>query len=178
VTNSWNGWSVSMQPSEYSLKPDLLRRVENYSLAPSVPSNSLVPIYEAIYNSLHALQEKFGRDDWYDSGFVEIIKYRTSMNELSFSIRDNGVGLTEENFDSFLTYDSALKKKIGGKGIGRLSWLKAFQKVEVESIFLSGSARLKRTFEFHLDNDAPIQDCSSLSVIFSGRPNCANCLCR
>ena len=36
-------------------------------------------------------------------------------------VKDNGVGLDQENFDAFLTLDTSAKIKIGGKGIGRLS---------------------------------------------------------
>ena len=54
-----------------------------------------------------------------------------------FVIQDNGIGFTDEHFRSFQTSDTTYKAKTGGKGIGRLLWLKAFSKAEVESTFNS-----------------------------------------
>jgi hypothetical protein len=144
--------------SAFNLRPNLIRRVENFSLAASVPSNALVPIYEAIYNSLHSLHERFGADEWYDRGFVEVTKYHDDKSRLCFSIRDNGAGLTKKNFDSFLTYDSDLKRRIGGKRIGRLSWLKVFEAAKIESHFVDNGTVMHRTFDFALDNDIPVQN--------------------
>ena len=38
-------------------------------------------------------------------------------------------------FKSFLESDSTYKAKIGGKGVGRFSWLKAFEEVEIQSVY-------------------------------------------
>ena len=50
-----------------------------------------------------------------------------------FVIEDNGDGFTEENLKSFDTYLSSYKKNIGCKGVGRLTWLKVFQNISIES---------------------------------------------
>lgn len=50
-----------------------------------------------------------------------------------FIIEDNGDGFTEENLKSFDTYLSSYKKNIGCKGVGRLTWLKVFQNISIES---------------------------------------------
>lgn len=41
-------------------------------------------------------------------------------NIKTITIYDDGIGFTDENFESFLTYDSRYKKLRGGKGEGRL----------------------------------------------------------
>ncbi len=146
----------STHQSTYLLQPNLQRRVENYALAPSVASNAMVPLYEAVYNSIHALQDRFGPDNWTESGFVNVLKYSHPVHGLSFSISDNGTGLDQSNFESFLTYDSDHKKKRGGKGIGRLAWLKVFELVRIETTFSVADQRSHRTFDFLLNNQAPI----------------------
>ena len=65
-----------------------------------------------------------------------------------FSISDDGVGFTESNFESFNTLDSAPKESIGGKGVGRLLWLFAFQQVSVESRFTEEGVWWNRRFDF------------------------------
>lgn len=50
-----------------------------------------------------------------------------------FVIEDNGDGFTEENLKSFDTYLSSYKKNIGCKGVGRLTWLKVFKNISIES---------------------------------------------
>lgn len=52
-----------------------------------------------------------------------------------FVITDNGEGLNDANFDSFNTAYSDYKERIGGKGLGRFTWLKAFERAEIESSF-------------------------------------------
>ncbi|MDO5139509.1 MAG: ATP-binding protein, partial [Oscillospiraceae bacterium] len=71
---------------------------------------------------------------------------------IGFNVIDNGVGLDENNMRSFLQSDSTYKASIGGKGVGRFSWLKAFSKADIESIFLDAdSTPVRRQFEFSLE---------------------------
>ena len=53
----------------------------------------------------------------------------------SFKITDNGIGLDDDNFNSFNTAFSRRKVASGGKGLGRITWLKAFEGAEIESVF-------------------------------------------
>lgn len=71
-------------------------------------------------------------------GEVNIFLYLDEKGEYpeNIEIEDNGAGFNTVNFDSFLTFDSAYKMKIGGKGIGRFSWLKVFEKAHITSVFL------------------------------------------
>jgi hypothetical protein len=67
---------------------------------------------------------------------------------IGFTITDDGIGFTSKNFESFETIDSLSKHAIGGKGIGRLTWLAAFQRAAVSSTFREGGKTYRRTFEF------------------------------
>lgn len=53
-------------------------------------------------------------------------------------VRDNGVGFNESNFISFCTPDSIQKLKRGGKGLGRLACLQAFERIRVHSVYKDG----------------------------------------
>lgn len=53
---------------------------------------------------------------------------------------------------SFLVSDSTYKANIGGKSVGRFSWLKAFDSAYVDSIFKENGKLYKRKFQFNLSN--------------------------
>jgi len=65
-----------------------------------------------------------------------------------FIITDNGIGFNEANYDSFETSDSIHKQALGGKGVGRFLWLKAFESVEIDSVYVANEQRMKRKFAF------------------------------
>ncbi len=67
------------------------------------------------------------------------------------------MGLTEANFDSFLTYDSLHKVKKGGKGVGRLTWLKVFDSIYIQSLFFDAGKIRIRSFDFVMDNENSIK---------------------
>lgn len=147
------------QPSSLHLKEDLRGRIANLAMAPSY-ANTLIPLFEAIMNSLHAVQDRFG-DDWEKKCRIEIqILEDAEGNPHSFTIEDNGIGLDERNFESFRTYDSRTKVKKGGKGVGRLTWLKVFESVRVSSVYDAEGVHMERSFKFVLDNAAAFQDYS------------------
>lgn len=145
-----------------SLATNLKGRLHNTSL----PLNSgLLPLFEAVVNSIHAIEE---RKVPMDHGLVRVqILRKAKQPELSFddskrrgpdakgdiqgfSVFDNGIGFTDENMTSFSTLDSDYKMLRGGRGVGRLLWLKAFGSVYIESVFKDGPASAK-TRKFHFD---------------------------
>jgi hypothetical protein len=137
---------------------DLRGRIGNTKLP---LSNGLYPLFEAISNSIHSLEEAKQAKGQID---IEIIR-DTSQGSLidgepvpnqpiiGFVIHDNGVGFTDDNYRSFQTSDTTKKKLKGGKGVGRLLWLKAFDKAQIVSVYAQGDKRWQRTFEFTLSND-------------------------
>ena len=115
--------------------------------------NFLISLFEAISNSIHAIED---RDQVKGEIKVEIIRDpRQLLLEkeenppiTGFIITDNGVGFNNENMSSFEESDSVYKIKKGGKGIGRISWLKFFEKTRIVSIFTDQSSIMKRDFFF------------------------------
>jgi hypothetical protein len=65
-------------------------------------------------------------------------------------VTDTGVGFTQENYDAFGVLDTDIKKQYGSKGIGRLFWLKVFDRIVIESVFFEDGQPMKRTFAFVL----------------------------
>ncbi|MCJ2040415.1 ATP-binding protein [Methylobacterium sp. J-059] len=142
---------------ETSLIPDLKRRVRNLALGPSAPSNALIPMFEAVYNALHAVNDRF-KDDWAERGVIAVSLIGFDGPRRSVEVRDNGIGLDDKNYASFRTYDSDWKLKRGGKGVGRLSWLKVFEGATVLSRYKVGKQLQERSFDFVLDNARPIRN--------------------
>ena len=126
-------------------------RIRNLSLAPNA-KNSLFPLFEAVMNSIHAVEDRFGKDNL-SKGEVTIELHRTESGEMEgFTISDNGIGFNESNLESFRRMDSRAKEKIGGKGVGRLVWLKVLDEVRVKSVYDDGSSGLSVSFDFKISN--------------------------
>lgn len=145
-------------------------RVKNFKLPKNQP---LIPLFEAIVNSIHAIEERKTTEDDFrgeitiraireDNPIIEGSGDANSIN--SFEIVDNGVGFNEANFSSFLESDSTYKASVGGKGVGRFSWLIAFEKAQIESVYSEEDHFVKRSFEFNLTQseiDDRLSDCDS-----------------
>ncbi len=138
------------------MRTDVEGRVRNTTLAVSRP---LLPLYEAIVNSVQAIEDAHEKN-----GRVRIVIVRDDKHLLSkqdasagdiigFDVIDNGIGFTDENFEAFDTADTTYKAKRGGKGVGRFLWLVAFEKVAVESHFRDGRKMMRRRFEFVAEGD-------------------------
>lgn len=128
-------------------------RIANLSLAPS-PLNALWPIFEAVTNSIQSIDEL--GEEAAASGYilVEFIKEKGQIIEVI--ITDNGVGLNDHNLGAFSKSDSRNKVKIGGKGVGRLTYLKVFNKAEIFSTFRDGANFYRRQFDFEIRDGSPL----------------------
>lgn len=136
---------------------DPIGRINNLSLAPS-PKNTLQPMFEALMNSIHAIEERFGTNQL-ASGTIDI--EMTENNEglyTGFVVTDNGIGLNADNMTSFRKSDSMKKVKFGGKGVGRLLWLKVADKVSISSRYASEGGASTIKFDFVADPIEPISN--------------------
>ena len=144
-------------------------RVKNFNLPKNQP---LVPLFEAIVNAIHAIGERKSTDPSFGGQIIIRILRDEQLvldgtGELpqiqSFEIIDNGIGFNEANIASFMESDSTYKAKIGGKGVGRFSWLIAFEKAEIESAYSEKDGYVKRAFDFSLSNSGindTLTDCT------------------
>jgi hypothetical protein len=144
------------------MQTNLSGRLRNTSLP---ITSGLLPLFEAIVNSIHGIEES-GIAAGDGKITIELIrKQKQSLlnfdeskkkfgpvaheDLIGFKISDNGVGFTDANMESFQTLDSEHKVTKGCRGVGRLLWLKAFTKVHVESTFKMEDGKFKtRKFDF------------------------------
>ncbi len=138
------------------LVSDIVGRVNRLPLKPS-ETNALLPLMEAFSNALHAVNLWFG-DDAPSKGRIQIAILRDSSEVIGFKIEDNGIGFTDENYRSFRTPDSRQKIGLGGKGVGRLSWLRVFGGAKIESVYVEGDQFLRRSFDFVLDESNQLRN--------------------
>ncbi|MDV7586175.1 ATP-binding protein [Acinetobacter baumannii] len=136
-----------------SLQTNLQGRLRNTSLP---KSHGLMPVFEAVVNSIHSIEEK----DNNGNGEITLCIERHKQIDWEsknippiegFTIIDNGCGFNEINFESFETLDSDHKIDKGCRGVGRLMWLKVFDLVEVDSHFFDVRGDLKRRIFFFND---------------------------
>ncbi len=116
----------------------------------------LAPLYEAVVNSIQSIED-FGTKDGRIEIIIEREKQMSFVNDWetdieSIIIKDNGIGFTDENYNSFDTYASEFKVQKGCKGVGRILWLKAFNRVEIDSIYKEKDDLMRRSFRFDLNN--------------------------
>src|SRR5690606_32183458 len=102
---------------------DILGKVREKKLS---YNNTLLPLFEAIVNSIHAIEE----DSATKPGLIEVELIRSKQKEISFedketlypitnfTITDNGIGFNDQNYESFNFAHSTYKIDKGGKGIG------------------------------------------------------------
>ncbi len=129
-------------------------------------TKALYPLFEIISNSIHAIQERKKEINKnfqgkiiitiIRNGDLEVLKQASNIEEYpinSFKIVDNGIGLNDDNIKSFAEFDSEKKAEIGGKGVGRLICLKAFQKIIIESIYFEDNVHKLRKFHYKKSKD-------------------------
>ena len=144
------------------LKSDIIGRINRLPLRPT-EKNSLTPLMEAISNSVFAITERFGEDAMKRGKIdIDIVRNTGADGEpiIGFDVTDNGIGFTDDNYESFLTPDSRHKEGKGGKGVGRLAWLKVFAHVDIDSVFMKGNAPFRRRFRFQLSKRNQIRNAS------------------
>lgn len=148
-----------------TLITSLAGRVRNTSLP---KSHSLLPLLEAVVNGLQAIDARFSED--IGQGRLRVTIERSGQDELDFGpsgpgrvalkpivgfiVEDNGVGFTPDNMSSFETLDSDYKSDMGCRGVGRLLWLKAFNKILIHSAYKNEKGDLRtRHFRFSVDRE-------------------------
>lgn len=146
-----------------SMNTHLQGRLRN---TPLPTSHGLLCLFEAVVNSIQATQERSATPGaaritveilrvpqtslQLDDGSERSRRGSPSVEHITgFKVTDNGVGFNDANMASFETLDGEYKAHLGCRGVGRLLWLKAFDKVVVDSLFAGSEGKLKhRSFTF------------------------------
>lgn len=143
-----------------TITTNLSGRVKNTQLA---YRRGLMPLFEAVQNSIHAIEDGPAAID--GQIVVEIVRDQQRMildegatnkrgppsqaDITGFRVKDNGVGFTDQHMKSFETLDTDLKEAIGGRGVGRLLWLKAFSRASLDSVYVDANGNTtRRRFKF------------------------------
>lgn len=124
-------------------------------------TNSYTPLVELVVNGIQAVEQKKE-----GNGLVEIEVLRSGQADLTerledvdgFVVKDNGIGFTETNRDAFDTLYTDLKAQEGGKGFGRFTCLKYFERLNVVSTFEQVGTFRRRAFSMGLGNDIIVDE--------------------
>ena len=124
---------------------NIQRAVENIRSTTTV----FTPIVEVVVNAIDAIEA--ARQP---AGIIHLRVRRSAQQELELegegsrindvTVTDNGIGFTDANRKSFDTLYSAQKIHQGGKGFGRLTCLRYFEDVYVDSTYEEGELKRRR----------------------------------
>ncbi len=180
-----------MNTTDIIPKSNIANKIRNTNLS---RKQGLMPLFELVSNSIHAISErkKHGLMDDAQSGEILITLIRNGREETLKSIPDNdkypinsiivqddGIGLNDENLTSFIEADSDHKLHIGGKGIGRFVCLKAFKWLKINSIFNDNGVFKQRTlslkntkqgFEDFNESNSAIENCRTICTLYNISP--------
>jgi len=137
----------------YSVPADIKDIVRNYDLTND--EGFRMCLFEALSNALYCSRNnetiiiniKFTRQ--YTANDIREDKDNYIK---SFSITDNGVGFTDENYEKFTSVIYKTNHE-GGKGLGRMAFLKVFKDVHINSVFREGENVFSRDFKFSVDKE-------------------------
>jgi hypothetical protein len=140
-----------------AMRGDVINRVKRLP-KPSKVAEALQPLFEAVSNAVHASEDAF-LTGWIEKGRIEVtVKNLKNHSKFEATVSDNGIGLSPNRFEAFCTTDTPFKIERGGKGVGRLLWLDAFESTEIKSIFWEAGKVFQRSFRFQLDPTDQIVD--------------------
>ncbi len=136
------------------------------------------PILEAITNSLQANASKIELTFFKDTTQGQLLSEDKRID--AFEIRDNGDGFNETNRHNFkqlkATKFSKDVAKKGCKGMGRLSYLKVFEEIEIVSFTGSEKVEFKFTENFDHTKLSPVTNTSDKSTKISFKKPTKNIL--
>ena len=128
-------------------------------------AKAMMPLYEAISNSIDAIEEH--GDGWRNHSIrIKLIADDDLVHEAGddalvvdgFDVVDDGVGFNDKNLASFQEAHTLSKVKLGGRGIGRFTFLKVFSSVHIRSVFEAEGKSLLREFDFSIQDELKGQD--------------------
>jgi len=141
-----------------NLNTSLKGRLRNTNLP---KTNVLFPLFEAVVNSIHSIDSLLKINPLLEGAItIKVIRSKqtstsseTKSDIIGFEVIDNGIGFNSENFNSFQTLDSEYKIALGCRGVGRLLWLKAFDKVIIKSVYNENEKVFTREFNLNIANN-------------------------
>lgn len=119
------------------------------------------PVIELIVNAIQAIAPSQGAN-----GKITVTVLRSQEGNLfdsvpaveGFSVTDNGVGFTKLNRDAFDELYTDNKSNQGGKGFGRFTCLKYFDKLHVDSVYQDSKQFFSRSFDMGIENEIIVRE--------------------
>lgn len=105
-------------------RPDLASEIKRASLPAGLPG-FLYPVFEAVSNSLHSIEDKY-EEKAHEDGYIKVT---IDVDSKTIVVEDNGEGFSAVNLDAFLTPFTGNKLRRNGKGFGRFISFKIFNQV-------------------------------------------------
>lgn len=134
-------------------KPDMVAVLARTNLARHI-GGFLLPVFEAVSNSIHSISEKYSAKEIRQSGKIQInVVDGSDIDRFTITIADNGSGLDKTNFDAFLTPFTGNKLRKNGKGFGRFIAFKVFERVEYESLLKSDAITFRFLFNVYQNEE-------------------------
>lgn len=160
---------MTIEKADGLLKPDmkavLSRTHINHDL-----HGFLLPVLEAISNSMDGIGSRFQDDDEKASqhGRVQIrVRNLNQPNKIVILVCDNGDGLTDANYKSFRTPFSGHKLNQRGRGFGRFIAFKVFSKILYGSRYEFFGKESVRKFQFDITCTNELEP-RSVDLVFNG----------
>ncbi|MFD0849982.1 ATP-binding protein, partial [Sphingosinicella xenopeptidilytica] len=136
-------------------KPDMAAVLARTNLARHI-GGFLLPVFEAVSNSIHSITDKYSTKKSGIDGKITIrVTDTTNISDFKVSVLDNGNGLDPKNFEAFLTPFTGNKLRKNGKGFGRFIAFKVFEAVEYESKIAEKDVTFR--FDFNVYRDEEIE---------------------
>jgi hypothetical protein len=123
-------------------------------------AKAMMPLFEAISNAIDAIEEhKNGLQK--HSIRIRLVAAHDLAHQGGddayildgFDISDDGVGFNDANLASFKEAHTLSKVKVGGKGVGRFTFLKVFSSVHIRTVFTRQDKTLLREFDFSIADE-------------------------
>lgn len=143
-------------------------------------AQGMMPLFEAISNAMDAIAEngKGLTAGKIDVNLIRSVDLGSKSDELplisAVTVADDGIGFTDENLKSFEEAYTQAKVKLGGKGVGRFTYLKVFNQIHVESNFRNSSGGvISRKFNFSISDEVgdvvidPVSDDAKTGTVLS-----------
>ncbi len=135
------------------------------------PSDAFLPLFETVVNAVISLQQTNGkfekkieihieREDEPDNKEEKI---KTNLLDdykpiKSIKVIDNGEGFSPANLKSYQTAYTRKNINFGCKGVGRFTILAAFEKIEIESIYVEGDKYKEIQLDFDQANEVLVKN--------------------
>lgn len=135
------------------LKPDMPAVLERTNLAKHF-GGFLLPVFEAISNSVHSISSKFGVANVQSQGKVYVrVRDAEVRTKFYLSVSDNGNGLDKKNYKEFRIPFTGNKLRKNGKGFGRFIAFKVFKSVVYHSFPADDSDQRSFSFDIYRDEE-------------------------